>query len=518
MDFLGKLLKYYNLDINDYNELTKEVKKEDLLSLSNFHHGEKTLECLKKHIENGSKIIIYGDYDCDGMMATSILKIAFKYLNYLNVGYYIPNRYIDGYGLTVENTKKFIEKGYKLIICVDNGISQFEAIKLARENGLDVIICDHHEVKETLPDTPYIIHPAFSDSKSYCSGGYTSFVLATGLLGKFDNYIFCLAAISIISDLMVLQNENRKIVKYAIELLKKYRYKQIDLLAENNRINEMIIGSLIAPKINSIGRMVDNYNVNLVVKYFDCEDTNEIVRIYNYIESINKERKALAANFDIEEITKNEGDKPAIITFLDVKEGLIGLFANKLLDLFNRPSIVFAKTIQEGVLKGSVRSKQGVSVLELFKEVEDLLVASGGHECAGGFSIKETDLEEFKSRIYSYCEGKVFIETLDEYININLNEITLENLGILENFAPFGNGFKAPDFKISNYPSKSFNYSIDGKHIITKLSINSSVICFNYDESVLNKKYVDFYGQFRANYFRNRKNVNFVIKKMISKD
>ena len=518
MDFLSKLLKFYNITLEEFNELSKEIKQEELLSLANFNNGEKTLECLKKHVENGSKIIIYGDYDCDGMMATSILKIAFKYLNYQNVGYYIPNRYIDGYGLTIENTKKFIEKGYKLIICVDNGISQFEAIDLARENGIDVIICDHHEIKKKLPNTPYIIHPALSDSKSYCSGGYTSFVLATGLLNRFDNYIFCLAAISIISDLMVLQNENRKIVKYALELLKKYRYKQIDLLAENNQVTEGIIGSLIAPKINSIGRMLENYNVNLIVKYFECDDINEIIRIYNYIEGINKERKALASNFDLENLDSEISEKPAIITVLDVKEGLIGLFANRLLDFYNKPSIVFSKTKEEGIFKGSIRSKNGISVLDLFAEVSEILLAYGGHECAGGFSIKEEDLEEFKTRIYKFCENKSFIEGFDEYIDINLNEITLENLNILEKLAPFGNGFKLPDFKVSNYPSRSFDYSFDGKHIITKLSINSSLICFNYKIEDLAKRYVDFYGTFRANYYRNRKNVNFVIKKMISKD
>lgn len=516
MDFLGKLLKFYNLSMDDYKELIEEVKQEDLLSLADFEHGQISLECLKKHVENNSKILIYGDYDCDGMMATSILRIAFKYLNYENVGYYIPNRYKDGYGLNVENTNLFIEKGYKLIICVDNGISQFEAIKLARENGLDVIVCDHHEVKEELPDTPYIIHPAFSSCSTYCSGGYTSFVLASGLIERFDNYLFCLAAISIISDLMVLQNENRKIVKYALEILKKQRFIQIDLLGENNRINENVISSLIAPKINSIGRLVDNYNVNLVVKYFNSDDMNEIIKLYNYIDGVNKERKLLASNLKMNDISGSENS--AVIEFLDVKEGLIGLFANKFLDMFNKPSFVFSKTNQNGVLKGSVRSKPGINVLDLFAQVSDLLLASGGHECAGGFSINESDLDTFKARIYKYCEDKTFEETMGDYIDIHLNEITLENLQILENLSPFGNGFKTPDFKISNYPSKSFDFSIDGKHIITKLSINSSIICFNYNEELLNKRYVDFCGNFRANYFKKRKNVNFVIKKMIAKD
>ena len=169
-------------------------------------------------------------------------------------------------------------------------------------------------------------------------------------------------------------------------------------------------------------------------------------------------------------------------------------------------------------MKGSVRSKAGIHVLDLFSEAKDLIIASGGHECAGGFSLKESDLDAFKEKIYAYCDNKTFIESVGDYINISLNEVTKENLEILENFAPFGNGFKAPDFKISNYPTRSFSYSADKKHIITKISNNSSLVCFNYDNDIHNHKYVDFIGNYRANYFRNRKNLNFIIKKMLTKD
>lgn len=516
MDFLSKILSYYNLSNSDYNELTRTIKREDLLNLSLFHNGEKSLECLKKHIENNSRIMIYGDYDCDGMMATSILAICFKYLDYSNVRYFIPNRYKDGYGLNVENTKKFIEKDVKLIICVDNGVSQFEAIQLARDNGIDVIICDHHELSANLPNTPYIIHPALSDAKSICSGGYTSYVLAEALLGRFDEYLFCLAAISIISDLMVLHYENRDIVKFALEIFQRRRFKQIDLLAENNRIDENIIGSLIAPKINSIGRMIDGLNVNLVVKYFLSDNINEIIQIHSFIEAINKDRKALTTNFVFDK-EKHDSNNVAI-EVLDAKEGLIGLFANKILELCKKPSIVFTRTSTEGILKGSIRSKIGISVLDIFKAGSDYIIACGGHECAGGFSIYEKDYEKFSETINSFCEGKEFTEDTKKSIEISLGEITLENLNILETLKPFGNGFKAPEFLVKNYPTRSFDYSIDKKHIITKISLNSTIIQFNYNNDDLNSRYVDFVGTFRANYFKNRKNVNFIIKKIIIKD
>ena len=516
MDFLSKILKFYNLDVVDYIELSKKVTVEGVPHLSSFNNGQICLDCLKKHIENNSKIIVFGDYDCDGMMATSIMRIAFKKINYTNAAFYIPNRYLEGYGLTVESVKKAISKGFNLIICVDNGISQFEAIDLARENGIDIIICDHHEIKDELPNTPYIIHPELSNLKSYCSGGYTSFVLAETLIGYFDDYMFVLAGISIISDLMVLQNENRNIVKYALDILKRKRFKQIDLLAEDNRIDEHIISNLIAPKINSMGRMLEDQNVNLIVKYFASENIQDILKLHHYIESVNLERKNLANTYQFNK-DSYEG-KSVVIEVLDVKEGLIGLFANKLLDLSNRPAIVFAKTIQEGVLKGSIRSRYGINVLDLFNVAKEYLIAYGGHDCAAGFSIYEKDLEKFSETIINYCKDKQFLEKNQEVIDIRFADITLENLEILENFGPFGNGNKAPDFRIQNFPTKSFNYSFDRKHIITKISLNSTILCFNVDFDKLNSKFVDFEGVFKANYYKNRKNANFIIKKISSKD
>lgn len=514
MDFLNKLLKHYNLSLEEFNELKKEVKREDLLNLSSFDNAQITLDCLKSHIQNNDRIMIYGDYDCDGMMATSIFKIAFNRINYKLCGYTVPSRYIDGYGLNLENTKKFIEMGVKLLILVDNGISQFEAIDYAVSHGCDVIICDHHEIRDnTLPNTPYIIHPSLSRAKSICSGGYTAFVLATEMIGRFDEYMFCLAGISIISDLMELKNENRDIVKHTIELLKKGKFYQLNLLADGEITDENKISMIIAPKINSLGRILEGDKINLIVRYLSTDDINEINYLYRFIEENNNIRKEITNSFNYD-FESRENDL-IIVEKMDVKEGLIGLIANRYLDTLKKPAIIFTKGNEEGILKGSIRSKNGIFIPDMFSAIKEHLINYGGHDFAGGLSIKESDFEVVKEKLNKFVIGKSFIEENDDYIDISLNDITYQNLEIVELFAPFGVANKAPVFRVKNFPIKSFNYSKDRIHIITKLSPKSSMIKFNYDPEILNYKTCDFIGTFKANYFKESKNANFIIKDFI---
>ncbi|MDY5852692.1 MAG: DHH family phosphoesterase, partial [Bacilli bacterium] len=162
MEFLDKLLNHFNLTYEEYLELSKDINEDDLPKVSNFKNVDIIIKRIFKAIENKEKIIVYGDYDCDGIMATTILVKALQKLN-AEVRYYIPSRYQDGYGLNEKNVQSIKEKGYSLIITVDNGISALEAILKAKELGIDVIVTDHHEQIRELPDTPYIMHPIISE-------------------------------------------------------------------------------------------------------------------------------------------------------------------------------------------------------------------------------------------------------------------------------------------------------------------------------------------------------------------
>ena len=185
-----------------------------------FEEADMTLERIHEAIENEEKICIYGDYDCDGILATTILVQAFKELG-VQVGYHIPNRFDDGYGLNIERVEQMAKRGYSLIITVDNGVKAFEAVERANELGIDVIITDHHQFDADLPDACTFIHTKLSPDYPFkeISGGFVAYKLASALLQKQDKYLYCLAAITTISDMMPLLDENRSLVKKALTFM-----------------------------------------------------------------------------------------------------------------------------------------------------------------------------------------------------------------------------------------------------------------------------------------------------------
>ena len=347
MEFLEKLLNYYHLSKEDYEYMSRPLSEVHLLDAASIEGMDKIVTRIHKAIELKEKIIIYGDYDCDGVSATSILVKTFMKLNY-PVYHYIPSRYIDGYGLNLENVRKMKNNGFSLIITVDNGISTFEAIDEANKLGIDVIVVDHHEVQNnTLPNAYAILHPTVSHvSEIYASGGYMSLFLSSALLGYYDHYLVTIAGLSVISDLMELKDYNRDVVRLAINNLKTYRYLPLMLLVDNSEvISEKTFSLEIAPKINAIGRLFEDKSVNKLVNYLTSEDNNEIIVLASFIKDANEKRKELT-KLAAENISKEDLNEDAIILRLDIKEGLIGLVANKLLNEYNKVAIIYREAVE----------------------------------------------------------------------------------------------------------------------------------------------------------------------------
>jgi single-stranded-DNA-specific exonuclease len=510
-NFLEKLLDYYKIDINQYNELLKDVSFEDVPTLDFFNNGRITKEILLKHIANGDLINVYGDYDCDGIMATTILVYSFKKIGYTNYEYYIPTRESDGYAITLDFVKEAVKKDVKLIICVDNGISANEAINYAISHNIDVIIADHHEYENQLPNTPYIIHPFFSQKPNViCSGGFTSYILSTMILNGPNEYAFSLAGISLVSDMMSLVDYNKKVVKLAIKFLNKYHFKPISYLVDNKRIDESIIGTQIAPKVNSIGRLLSDRSINEIVEYFLTNDDNKINEIGAKIDEINNQRRDISKNaiVDITEF-KNEN---AIIVKTDISEGLVGLVANKLLMDNNKLAIVFSSYEVNGILKGSARCHDGISLQDLFKETNQLLLTYGGHANAGGLSLKSENFNAFKMAVVAYARDKKFTNVEKPVIKISPLEITMENFEILSNFGPFGVDNPKPLFRVSDFPVRSLQYSRDNRHILTNISHDAKIVYFNFNHKEINSKTtISFDGTFALNQYKDFFSVNFLI-------
>ena len=519
MDFRQKILDYYHLSEEDYLELTKPLEKLTLPDFNAPPDMSKIKERIFKAIENKEKIIVYGDYDCDGICSTSIMVKTFEKLGY-PVSYYIPVRYLDGYGLNVNNVIKIANAGFKLIICVDNGVCQVEAINKANELGIDVIVIDHHEEGEERVKALGIIHPSISNiSNVFGCGGFMSLITSAALLGSYDPYLLTLAGLSTISDMMELKAYNRNVVRLALDNLKKYRYKPLMCLLESDIITEKSFGLDIAPKINAIGRLIEDKKINLLVKFLLSEDDEEIFKLSSWIKNTNELRKTLTKE-GVESLPKDELNDAGIVLKLDIKEGLIGLIANRLLNEYNVPTIIFTKdSTNENFLKGSIRSKEGFNVQKAFESLSKYMVAGGGHALAGGLTIKESDFVSFRKDFIALAKEYKITKVEPPSIELKLQDISFKNYEILREFSPFGMGFSEPIFSLKDLPTKSLQFISFGKHLSTPVSINSKILGFNISESEIKSHLsVDLFGTLQTSIFRDKLSIEFRVSDFITKN
>ena len=519
MDFKKQLLDYFHLNENDLKEMSRPIEEIKLLDPNSIESMAKIKNRIFKAIENKEKIIVYGDYDCDGVSATTIMVKTFEKLGY-PVSYYIPIRYSDGYGLNVNNVMRIKKAGFSLIITVDNGIAQDEAIKKANELNMDVIVVDHHEAPEVPVPAYAVIHPIVSHiSDIYGSGGYMSLFLSAGLLGYYDDYLVTIAGMSVISDMMELKGYNRDVVRLAIANFKKHHYMPLIYLTDSPLISEKTFGLEIAPKINAIGRLVDDKNINLLVKYLTSENEDEIYKISCWIKNNNELRKTLTKEA-VEALPQDEINDEGIVLNLDIKEGLLGLIANRLLNEKNVPVIIFTEdSVDKNFLKGSIRSKEGFNVQKAFESLEKYMVAGGGHAMAGGATIKKEDFANFKRDFIELCKAHKFTKEEPPSVEISLTDINYQNYEILREFSPFGVGNPEPVFSIRNLPTKSLQFISQGKHISTPISINTKLLGFNMSESeVKQHNFVDLFGNLGLSSFRDKLTLEFRISDFIAKD
>ncbi len=509
-----QLLEYFNISEEEYDYLTRPLTLKDIKDPFLFKGMDKAIELVKKHINLNNKIMIYGDYDCDGIMSTSIV---FKALESLGVtpGYYIPSRYIDGYGLTIERAKQIIEKGYKLLITVDNGITAFEAIEFCKSNGLDVVVIDHHQQGETLPIADAIIHPFVSEfSDIATSAGFCSFMFSYALLGNINNYLLILGAISIISDMMPLKDFNRDLVRIATQIYEPGKYWALDLLKEGDEFNYMSIGMRMSPKINAVGRILKTNKINMLVPFLTSNDKQKVFEIYKDIDQINENRKNISKNINFD-LNEDDLNKAGIVTILDVEEGLIGILANKLMNEYKKPVIVFTKDSKdETLLKGSCRSMEGFNIVKCFEELESLLLNAGGHAYAGGLSIRKDDFETFKDNFIKQCEIHPVIETKEKTISINLTDINLSTYRLIDTLSPFGEEWKQPLLEVKGIKTSSLIFNKTGEHLLTTLGQNSKLVSFNISkEDMLKNDYINMTGNINFYVYRGYGNVQFLVKK-----
>ena len=511
-----RLLDFYHISEEEYRKITAPISADSFALGHRFDHIEEAVKLVNDVMNNHGKIFIYGDYDADGIMGTSILVKMFMYKNY-PVEYYIPSRYLDGYGLTLNKAQEAIENHVDLMICVDNGVSAFEPIKLLKDNGVKVLVLDHHEIQEELPVADTILHPTFDHfGETASSGAFVAFNFSREFLGYFDKYLSTLASVSLISDMMPILEYNRELLRIVFDNYLENEFLQFDLLKENEEFNETTIGMKIAPKINSIGRIYTDTSVNLLVKFFISDIKEEILHYIDWINETNENRKNVSKDAINQDLEISESDK-GIVFISDAKEGILGLIANNLLNKYGLPVVVLAKDEEKGFYKGSARSPEGFSIVDAFNSCQELTTVAGGHASAGGCTVPIENIDAFKKAFIDYCNNHPIKVLEHPSIELHINELTMENYQLVKSFGPFGECWPNPLFLMKNIATRSLFFSRSREHIFTQIGQRSRIVGFNFPFDVVRQfQYIDMEGILRTSTYNGNTNLEFFVKKIHS--
>ena len=428
-----------------------------------LHDMDKAVTRIRQAIENDEQILIYGDYDADGMTSASIVKEALEQLG-AECQVYLPNRFTDGYGPNASVYKYFIEnQGISLIVTVDNGVAGHEAIELAQSMGVDVIVTDHHSMPEVLPDAYAIIHPEHPEADypfKHLAGCGVAFKLATALLEEVQVELLDLVAIGTIADMVSLTDENRILVKYGLSVLKNTQRIGLQELfkiagIQENEVDEETVGFQIAPRLNALGRLDDPNPAIELLTGFDEDEVRDIALMIN---QKNEERKEIVQKIYDEAKTMVDLNKPVqVLAGEGWNPGVLGIVAGRLLEELHQPVIVL--NIENDLAKGSDRSIEAVDIFEALDPHRDLFVAFGGHAGAAGMTLEASKLEALSQVLVAYIEdNQVDLSTKNELFldeELSLPDLTLETLKNFEKLAPFGMDNKKPvfylkDFKVEN--------------------------------------------------------------------
>jgi single-stranded-DNA-specific exonuclease len=451
---------------------------------------------LYEAIDNKEKVVVYADYDCDGIPGAVIMQDLFKLVGYKNYEIYIPKRNSEGYGLNLTAIKQFAEGGVKLIITIDLGITAVEEVAQTEIDGIDVIITDHHlprvdasqggPASIILPRAYAILNPKVDDypEKMLCGSGVV-FKFVQGFLKKYGEYfnvkegaekwMLDMAGLATLSDMVPLTGENRAIAYFGMKVLRKSPRPGLQkILAKMNidqrYLTEDDVGFMLTPRINAASRMDDP------LRAFELLSTDDEVQggmLANHLTKINDERKLIVKNI-MREVNKkldSRKDKGVIVIGNpDWKIGVLGLVAGKLCDQYKKPVFVWGKD-ENDTIKGSCRSDGSVSVVELMGEAKEYFSEHGGHELAGGFTVHKDKihfLEDALSQIYSSLKrDKKENENIHD-IKTDLSNVSMKNWKEIEKLAPFGFGNGKPVFlfesvKIENL--KKFGKNGSGEHL-----------------------------------------------------
>ena len=468
-----------------------------------FRDMAKAVQRIQQAITNGEKIYIYGDYDADGIMATCILYQALSGAT-SKVCTLLPNRFEEGYGLNKNAVDKMQQDGAALIITVDNGATAFDEVRYAKEHHIDVIITDHHECLETLPEVFAILNPKNPleeyPSSLLCGAG-VAFKLAHALLQKKVietdiKELIVFAMIGTVADMVLLTGENRQIVSLGLEEMKHTKNAALIQLMEDaeivvNQLKASDISFQIAPRINASGRMTDaNETVRMLCS---CEpiEAKEKAKILSQINAYRQEEERTIFQMADEMVLEKGADSKVVwvLAHADWHEGVLGISAGRLAEKYHRPFILLS--MDEEVSKGSARSIAGFNIFEAIKHTAHLLQRFGGHSAAAGLSLCTENIEAFDDELNAYAK-QTNIESLfykKQFYDMEKEEANFSEAFIkqMELVAPFGYGNPKPVIRLNGCVVENITpVGAEKKHISCKVINKTTVtraIAFSQVES-----------------------------------
>ena len=483
---------------------------------------DKAVERILKAIEEDEKITIYADYDADAVTACAVLYRGLKQLGVKNLGYYIPDRFDEGYGVNKEAVEKIVESGAKLIITVDCGTNSVEETTLANKLGMDVIITDHHEITGNLPKCVAVInhHRDGHHDLSGLTGVGTAYKLVQGLMAvlfaeeykksyewqipeidftptetfiqvkrelypHWEKWLLDLVAIGTVADVQSLHGENRILVKYGLQVLQKTRWiglKQImqnSSLDMNRKFDTFTIGFIIAPRINAASRI---QHAEIAFKLLIGDNLEEVGSYAGQLESLNQHRQRLTEQIVSEAKAQAElqrDNKIILVVGEDWPKGVIGLVASRLSQEFYRPTVVLEKS--KGHATGSARSIEQFDIVSAFSQNASYLERFGGHAQAAGLTIKASKIPKFHQSLLEFAHEKIsdqdLVKTQKIDIQISPSELNNELVTAFESLEPFGAGNPSPTIMIEGLTlENSRTVGNTSKHLKIQASKDNVII------------------------------------------
>ncbi len=450
------------------------------------------------------RFFIVGDYDCDGICATAIMKRLLDDLQIRN-NYYIPSRSRDGYGINERIVQTAIENGLEVILCVDNVITANQQLSAARNAGLKVLVIDHHEYSEA-PDADAYLHPNLFPEEyvDMCAGGLCA-LLSNGF--RYDTLSTVYGGLATLADMVSVFGYNRSLMKEMIRLINVEEILPIRYLAGSDNIDFDTLSFQVIPKINAVSRLDDRMNVNYVVRYL-LGNSSECMIYLNRIEEINKTRKELTRQmFSLAERGMDLDQKIIVVCSETFKEGLCGLIANRMMYEYQRPVIVLTKNGNE--LKGSGRSPKGSDLYGYLKQVENLFTTYGGHEQAVGLSLNADKLPALLDHISSH--ELTMEEQIKDVIVLNQEDIGFDLLNELDELKPFGPDFPEPLLGIKD-PDILKIYRSAGR--FRKYTLNEKLEAIDLRRKEEDKSYSMLIGKLKRDDYHTSK-LSFVIEETL---